>query len=375
MAYQDKIDAALALVREHNDVVGDGNTPGHVDENKFVQGLKAFGATSEDDLSSLSWEKITDLLVPATTGVQIKPEGLARKIAKSWRGEGIEPKEDAATPVYVSDKKAGRMTPRELLEAFDPEEPGSAVGKRLKSLSKGQPFLVYQQGRIVDVDASHTLLMEVKQGYPPRATFASKRVFKIGDLPEAYAEENPLYPRRPLRPDGSCDQLNRSWAGIPTEVRQFVRVMIECGDYKMTQREDGHYLLDLITIESDPLKVLRERYQEAAVQFDDRQKRNDLPNLLVTLTPSPSPASVDPVAGGTASPFEQGKRVQWFAPPTPVSNYYGNTADRGTLNAQWAKEWGDLAESQKRFGQDQQGGGKIHPLRQHMARRGKRPKG
>jgi hypothetical protein len=325
MAYQTKLDAALALIREHNSVVGDA--PGQVDEEKFVKALKAYGAVSEEDLSGLSWEKITDILVPVTKDCQVRPEGLARKISKIWRDkEDSKPENAGAT--YVSEKKASRMTPRELVAAFDPEEPDSPVGKRLSSLSKGHAFLVYQQGRVVDVDASYTLLMEVKQGYPPRTTYQGKRVHNIGDLPEAYAEENPLYPGRPLRPDGSCDQLNRSWAGITVEVRQFVRVMLDCGEYRVTCREDGHYILDLITGSSDPMRTLRERYQEAAVRFDDRRKRNDLPNLLVTLT-------TVPVAGkqrGVARPFEGGKRVEWFAPPSPVSNYYCNSEDRSTLN-------------------------------------------
>jgi len=373
MAYQEKLDAALAHIREHNDAVGEGN-PGYVDENKFVQSLKAFGAHTEDALQGLSWSQILKVLAPATTRDSDlpEPEGLAKNIATSWRPPKEGKKEEAGdqpVPAYVSSKKAHRMSPRELLEAFDPEEPDSPVGTRLRSLSKGHPFLVYSQGRIVDIEASLILLMEVKQGYPPRQTYEGKRVHNIGDLPDAYAEENPLYPGRPLRPDGSCDQLNRSWAGISTEVRQFVRVMIESGDYSMTQREDGHYILDMITTASDPMKTLRERYQEASVQFDDRQKRNDLPNLLVTLSPSPIPVNqADPASGGAGGPFDDGKRVQWFQPPNPVSNYYGNTADRSTSNLEWAQQL-----SQQRYRQYKQGGGTIGPLRVNMARKGKRP--
>lgn len=310
MSYQEKIDAILAIIREHNDAVGKDN-PGYVDEEKFIKSLKAFGATSEQDLSSLSWEKITDLLVPSTIeGNVIKPEGLARKISKNWRGSKTE---ESSAPVYVSSKKATRMSPRELLEAFDPEEPDSAAGKRLKSLSKNQPFLIYKQGRIVDVNASLTLLMEVKQGYPARQVYEQKKVYAIGELPEAYAEENPLYPGRPLRPDGSCDQLNRSWDGISTEIRQFVRVMLECKDYKMATRENGHYILDLITTNKDALSLLKDRYQNATVQFEERKNTNSLPSLLVPLSSQ---------GGKKINPFDKGMKVEWYAPPTLNSNFY-----------------------------------------------------
>jgi hypothetical protein len=376
MSYQEKLDAALALIREHNDAVGEGN-PGYVDEEKFIQSLKAFGSTAEDDLKGLSWAQILKVIAPALTKDpdMPEPEGLAKKIATSWRPpkDGQAPSEgDAPAPAYVSAKKARRMSPRELIEAFDPEEPDSDVGKRLRSLSKGQPFLVYSQGRVVDVEASLTLLLEVKQNFPPRKTYEGKRVYNIGDLPDAYAEENPLYPGRPLRPDGSCDQLNRSWAGISTEIRQFVRVMLECRVYTVSCLEDGHYILDLIVNNDDPLKTLRERYQDATVEFDDRQKRNDLPNLLVTLTPSaPDPVDYSDGVKGTPGPFEDGKRVAWFAAPDPASNYYSNTADRSTANREWQHK---LAEAESRARQYKDQGGTISPLGEHMARKGKRRK-
>jgi hypothetical protein len=333
MSYQEKLDAALVHIREHNGVVGENN-PGYVDENKFVQSLKVFGAHSEEDLHGLSWSQIIKILTPALVKDPSlpEPEGLAKKIATSWRSnsESKNTSGDKVISAHVSSKKAHKMSPRELIEAFDPEEPDSPVGNRLSSISKKHPFLIYSKGRIVDVDASLALLMEVKQGFPPRKTYEGKRVYNVGQLPESYAEENPLYPGRPLRPDGSCDQLNRSWAGVCTEIRQFVRVMIECGEFRISSREDGHYILDIITTEQDPLNLLKERYQEAAIQYEDRKNKNSLPNLLVSLT-------VNPAMEEPANPFDQGKRVQWFAPPNPAYNYYGNTADRSTLNEELAK--------------------------------------
>ena len=43
MSYQDKVDAALTVIKQHNSVVGEAK-PGFVQPDDFIQSLKAFGA-------------------------------------------------------------------------------------------------------------------------------------------------------------------------------------------------------------------------------------------------------------------------------------------------------------------------------------------
>jgi len=327
MAYQDRIDAALALIGQHNAANGllNDKFPGYVDEEKFVRILKAAGAVTEEDLRNyISREKVCKFLVQCTYVVipeeSVEPIVLAAKVTEALKGN--KEAETVQTPEknegnYVSSKKAHRMSHRELVENFDPEEPDSPVATRLKSLSKGEPFVVYSDGRIIDVETTLKILTEIKAGHKGRTVIdvkgTPKKVYHLGEMPEAYAEENPLYPGRPLRPDGTCDQLNRSWAGVPLEVRQFLRVMLN-EKHNIHRVEDAHYFLD-IAIGSEPMKILRSRYAEISVKYDELKLMDKLPRLLISLQ-IPSQSSEG------HRPFDDGKQIVWTPPPNPASNYY-----------------------------------------------------
>lgn len=306
MSIQSKFDAALALLQEHNAAVGGQDQPGYVDPDKFLSCIKISGGTNEERLRSLSWEDILKCL-PEFNGV--KPTALAKDIAKVFRGDqGTPSSDDQKRP--VSSKKAEKMTPRELVMAFDPEDADNPVGKRLKEISKGEPFVVFDNGRIVDVDTTFKLLQEIKTGYNGRELIEvggeTKKVYRVGELPDNFADENPFYIDRPLRPDGSCDQTNRSWEGVPLEVRQFVRVAIDLGELEV-KAEKVHDILDMV-LSGNGFDKLRKRYPKAAVKFNELKKTGDLPKLKVALGD-----------GGSESPnpFDQGKKVVWaYSPQT-----------------------------------------------------------
>lgn len=331
--YQDKIDAAIALLKAQNDVIGQGNA-GYVDTEKFTNLLKAYGAVTEDDLKKLSWENILDILVPTfAQKPEVLPKLLAEKIANIFREKtGETPQDDKKRP--VSTKKAERMTPRELVESFDPEEFDSPVGQRLRSVSRGEPFIVFSQGRLLDVDTTFRLLMEVKQGYEGCKSVdvggVIKPIYKIGELPDAYADENPIYEGRPLRPDGTCDQTGRSWAGVDLKVRQFVRVAVEKGFIKRNI-DAAHDTLDR-ALQSDALKTLRKRYVEVSLAFDELEKTGKLPLLRIPLRTQKEAAK-----GVPARPFDDGKKVAWVVPPQPHANYYQAWNGGGTYTANIAK--------------------------------------
>lgn len=324
MTYQDRVDAALTMIREHNDVVGEGN-PGFVDGDKFVASLKAYSAISEEDLKRLSWEKILKILEPALgADTQIKPQGLAEKLALIFRDK----KEEKSDSRPASSKKAERMTPKELVETFDAEEFSSPVGKRLESLSRGEPFIVFESGRIVDINTTFRLLMEVKEGYDGRRDIevdgAIKPVYQIGDLPDSYADENPIYEGRPLRPDGTCDQTGRSWAGVTLNIRQFVRMAL---NKKLIEPniDDSHKILDM-ALEPDALSKLRRRYRDASLIFDELTKTGNLPLLQLSLKTQREVAKEES-SGGNRHPFEGAKRVEWVVPNNPTANYFVNRCD------------------------------------------------
>lgn len=309
MSYNDRIDAALAAVNQHNEAVGGEGKVGFLNPDDFIQCVKASGGTSEERLSALSHEDLLACMPTSPTGV--KPRVLAKEIADIFRNKSAASKSDDKRP--VSGKKAEKMTARELVEAFDPEDYSNPIGVRLAAISKGEKFIVYSDGRVVDVDTTFKLLSEVKSGYSGRDDIdvngAVKKTYRIGELPENYADENPLYRDRPLRPDGTCDQTGRSWEGVDLSIRQLIRVAMDESELKITH-EIAHNTLDIV-METDALKKLRSRYRKAAIKFDELAKTGDLPTLKIPLDRGSE----------STSPFSGGKQVVWGQSPVLPNAY------------------------------------------------------
>jgi hypothetical protein len=312
MTVQEMFDAALAVVNEHNSVVGQGN-PGYLDPNQFQQCIKAAGGTTGDRLKSLSYEDILACM-PSANGV--KPIALAKDIAKIFRGKENPTNTHEARP--VSAKKADKMTLRELVEAYDPEESENPVGKRLKEISRGEKFIVFASGRTVDVESTVKLLQEVKQGYPGRDNYDVggdiKEVHRVGDLPDNFVDENPLYRQRPLRPDGTCDQTNRSWNGVPMMVRQLIRVAMDTSSLKDISFERVHDIMDMV-MDTAAFAKLSQRYPQATVEFKKLESIGKLPTLKLVL-------KVEKGAGRSNRPFDNAKKVEWN-----VARAYNFTSD------------------------------------------------
>lgn len=310
--------AAEAVIEQHNASAGDA---GKVDAKEFIACVQMSGASTPESLKSFSHEQILEYLPVFKVGSkEVKPFVLAKNIAKAWRVDANTPAVEGKAGDWqlhkigsvVSEKKAGKMSLLELIVSLDPEESTSPVAKRLKEMSKGQKFIVFSSGRTILVDATLELLKELKQGYTSRDQYKGKETYAIGDLPDNYAEENPLYPGRPLRPDGTCDQTNRSWAGIPKNVRQLIRLALSTKEIDVNS-PGGHArandVLDLVT--GNGFEKLGERFFKAKIQFDRVEKIGGLPNLLIPLG--------KPVGVG-ANPFDQGEKVVWerqLPPPPP----------------------------------------------------------
>lgn len=335
MSVKDLYDAALSLLSEHNEAIGetDGELlPGQVDPDKVIGCIKAAGGTSEDRLKRFRYEEILACL-PETEGV--KPVALARDLADIFRGKESTNSDTERRP--ISSKKAERMTPRELVENFDPEEPDSPIGRRLSKQAQGEPFVIFSNGRDVDVDSTLTLFKEVKGGrYDGRETYEVngeiKKVYRVGELPDDFAEENPLYEDVPLRPDGTCDQTGRSWESVRLEVRQMVRVAIDEGELTISDIDKAHDVIN-IAIKSNALKELQQRYRHSAVKFKELQSTGELPKLKIPL------GRIDQKGEAKATaPFSDGKKVEWYAPPPNAAyNAYMSSNRRGDYTESWAK--------------------------------------
>ena len=286
-----KFQSVLGIISEHNTAIGGSGKPGYVDPDQFVECIKSVGGTSEDRLKRFSYEDIlTCLPTFERDGRKIFPTVLAKEIAGVFRGKDETP-EGGRRPI-ISQTRAEHMASEELVKAYDPTEVTNAVAKRLSAISKGEAFVVFESGRTVDVATTTKLLDEVKQGFQGRGTIwvggQIKSVYKIGELPDVYAEENPLYPGRVLRPDGTCDQTGRSWDGVPLEVRQIVWLAVNTGELVVTI-DTANTTIDTAIRPNYPdgspaaLNSLRFRYQKAAMRFEELAKTGDLPKLRIPM--------------------------------------------------------------------------------------------
>lgn len=276
---EEKYNAALSLLEEHNKALGGLDQPGTIDPQQFLNCIKASGGTSEERLKALSYEDIL-VCLPETNGV--KPVIIAKALAKIFRGKDESISTEEKRP--VSKSKASKLSTEELLQHYDPEDGDSTIATRLKELSRGYKCIVFTDEKEVDVLTSKKLLSEIRKGFSGRESIEvndkTYKVYHVGEIPDNYVDENPLYPGRPLRPDGTCDQLNRSWEGVPLNIRQFIRIAINSNELKI-DREKAHDILDLAL--NKDLKSLRRRYSKAALAFDELEKTGDLPKLKILL--------------------------------------------------------------------------------------------
>jgi hypothetical protein len=288
MIVDTKFERVRSVLSEHNSAIGKNN-PGYVIIDEFFSCIKVLGGTSEERLRRFSHEEIADCLpavhlkTSAGSGREVKQMILAKEIAGIFREKSTSEAVDHNRP--VTGRKAERMTLEELVTAYDPTEATSPVAERLGNIARHERFLVFLQGREIDVKTTLFLLKEVKQGYPGRDKMTVdgtlKKVYSIGYLPENYADENPLYPGRPLRPDGTCDQTNRSWEGVDLKLRQLARIAVERGDIKVS-RESSHDVLDIL-VGIEPLEAFLIRYADAVIAYDELSEQDKLPRLRIIL--------------------------------------------------------------------------------------------
>lgn len=299
MSYQEKLSKVKDLFEEHNSLLKSGTDKPSFPEKglnfqNFKEALILQGVSGEEDLSKLRYEDIASCLPDLPTGD--KPMFLAKKIAKIFRGKDQG----------VSSEEAEKMSLRELTVRYDPKSPHNPVGERLQKISNGKPFLVFNEDSSVTVEKSLELLKELKEGYPAveKVTVDGepRRPYKVGDGPDRYASENPLYPGRPLRPHGeACDQTGRSWEGIDRKVRQFIRLVVKEEDELSIDR--AHDLIDE-AMAKEALSNLKQKYQDVALGFQEKKEKDDLPNLRVKLN------GEDSSGGFHTTVFEGGKKVK-----------------------------------------------------------------
>lgn len=365
---------ARSLLEEHNAAISDqsGQQPGQIKIDQFFGLVKIAGGTSVDRLGThFRWEDIQKLLhqsmvqgmVDGHNVAMPEPVGLAKDVANVFRSEKtaeVSSVGQTQEKTNFSPKKVAGMSVRALVENFDPSEPDNAVANRLKTVSKGHPFIVFSEGRTVDIETSFKILEEVRKGMDPMTEIVvggkPKRIYNIGELPDDFLDENPIYAGRPLRFNDVCDQTQKPWAGVSTEVRQLVRIIVE--RYGCKSHDE---VLNLITkaVMPNAWATLVSDYPKAATVFEDLKSSGQLPRLKLRLN--------SPKKGGETSsshPFQQGKKVKvdpqtkqfvrnmnlranspqtWGGPHLMPENYSGYFGSTGNVDLDWKYQqfWND----------------------------------
>lgn len=276
MSHADKLAQAHALIDAHNANLPVGE--GRISSESFESKLKKLGGTTEDALRECTWEDLEECGLPRI---------LARKVATLFRAKTSTLAEE---DLSIDPNVVARMTAAQLLSHFDRKEPDSPVGKRLHELSKGRRFIILTDAGTINVQASVNELEQLRRGYTEREFVrigdGDYRTFRVNDRKAEMADENPIYRNRPLRPNGDCDQTNRSWLGVSDVVRALVYLGVNVtGEIKVRDIDDAHSVLDK-AVSADAEKLLRQRYTKTALKYDELKETGDLPKLKIVLSAS-----------------------------------------------------------------------------------------
>ena len=276
MSYDLKIQSARKIVEEHN-----SNSTSEINFDDFLSKLSELGGTSEEALQAASWEDLEECGLPRI---------MARRMTHIFR-QNVDGENGKSA--YVSDKKASVLSPKELVERYNPRDIKNPVGKRLKDLSDGKRFVVFHDNGRVNVEETVKLLEDIMNGMEEvKTAFVDTRpfpVYHIGERLDAYADKNPLYPTRPLRSNETCDQTGRSWSGVDMNIRQLLYIALtSSGELEINKASDAVDVMDMVMAKDCTIDTLRPRYPHASQLFDEDVKMGTLPLMKIKLGGSKS---------------------------------------------------------------------------------------
>jgi len=265
MSYDDKVAKTQAIIQSHNNV-----SKKKIEFETFLANLQEAGGTTDEALKMCTWEDLEKFGLPTL---------IAKQVAAAFRSREEERK-------VISEKKTQAMTARELLDHYDPRNWDSFVGKRLKEISAGKRCLVYTEDGALNLETSAKLVDELRDNYPERNEILISdrpyKVYKVGERPDQFAFENPLFPGTLLRPDETCSSTNRSWSGVSEVVRVLLHIAVtKTKELRISDVDSAHTAIDLATSEGAEGKI-RRRYIKSSLMYDELKARGGLPTLRLS---------------------------------------------------------------------------------------------
>lgn len=271
--YEQKLNQARSAVEDHNSRLPEGSEK--INADQFIASLKAAGGTSVQALADARWEDLQDC-------------GLPRILARFVAGSIFRKKEEKTQPLVVTTNRAKNMSPTQLFEHYDHNNPDTPVGDRLKELSNDNPCVVLTVDETaVDVGESVKVLNDLREDYPPIDSVVVgedlRRVWHVGERPDKLADENPLYPGEMLRSNGRCDHTRRSWDKIPMTIRQLVYLAVtETHEIVINSVDSAHSVMDYLLMTELDVAQVRQRYPDAALALQELERSGDGPRLKIT---------------------------------------------------------------------------------------------
>jgi hypothetical protein len=295
--FQSKLEEARALLTNHFTTVhSHGETPtpktestAKIPTDAFFTALFAAGGTDDEALKQCTWEDLESFGAPKL---------LAKRIATIFRkGEATSTPEDKVKILKPS--RVAVMSVSELIEHYDPRDHTNPVGQRINTMCGGKRCIVFNTDGSINTKASVDLLNELRDNYPERETFLVNGVpvktWKVGERPGQLVDENPLYAGRLLRPNGDCDQTNRSWTGIPHSIRVIIYLATKTGEVRINSVNEAHDIID-IAVSMDESRI-RARFPKASLKYDELNAEGKLPTLKLPLIKNGSNSNNDPFGG------------------------------------------------------------------------------
>ncbi len=212
---------------------------------------------------------------------------MAKVVAKIFRGDQQKPVETATkTVVILGPNQAKRATIEALVLVYNPDDSSDIIHSELtRRMGGNKPCVVFDQTGKVDIDATVRLINEiVVDKLEPRNNYnlngVPVPVYRIGENPMRMYDEDPLFPGKRLRSDGSSDQVPFSWQPIPLAIRQLARIALETGD---ADPKKAVYVVDLVEKFKDDLDALRRRWPAASIKFAELESTGQLPTLKIRM--------------------------------------------------------------------------------------------
>jgi len=268
MSYQQKLEEVKLLLDQHNSSTSDNFK---IDVAKFFTNLNMAGGSNEAALSQCTWEDLQEFGLPKL---------LAKQVAIIFRAKEDKP--------ILKKSKIEAMSIDDLVMHYDPRTPFNLISERLNTLLGKKRFIVFNEDGTVNTSLSAKLANEIVEGYPERDIVLLDeipvKVYAIGDRPDQSFDENPLYPGRILRPDGDCDQTNRSWKDVGLETKQILYLAVtKTNEYKVYGINEAHDAMDLVVgkTEVEALSVVRKRFPKAAALLKELYKQGNPPRLKI----------------------------------------------------------------------------------------------